>query len=199
MHVGLSLLVFVIGIAVGAAITRLRAAGQALERCANCQVADRAVARMLADDESVERLENDIARLTIATPQIALDAIVAIESGGDAAAVGAVGERGLCQIRESTWHEWTECMGQRWDFDAAFDPGINRAVAHYGLNTRIPQMLSVYGISDTVAHRLAAYHWGIGNLFRARQAARALPEQVQQYIRRYHEACEQLARRRQGE
>jgi len=190
-------LAFCGGYVVHAALAR----GEQVEKCRDCDVVARAVEAMMDDDEAVGRLCEEIAddaiRTTHDASPVTIDvrAIAQIESSGDARAVGKFGERGLCQIRRATWNEWVECMGQHWSFDDAFDPGINRAVAHYGLNTRIPQMLGVYGISDTVAHRLAAYNWGIGNLRYAVVHERPLPEDVQRYVRRYRRAVVELQRR----
>jgi hypothetical protein len=118
--------------------------------------------------------------------------IVAIESGGDPRVVSPQGCRGLCQIAEGTWDECVRRMGGTWPWrDDAFDPGINRMVANYYINTRIPQMLKFYGIDDTIATRIAAYNWGIGRLLAAwgdhgEAWPNHAPAETQNYIKQYH-------------
>lgn len=173
------------------------AAGERVDQCRDCDIAARAVEVMMADDDAVGRLCEELADTPEMSPvTIDIDAIAQIESGGNARAVGAYGERGVCQIQEATWNEWVERMGESWSFDEAFDPDKNLAVANYGMNTRIPQMLDAYQISDTVAHRLICYNWGIGNLVHADRHECDWPESVERYVRRYRRACVERQRRK---
>lgn len=56
-------------------------------------------------------------------------AVVQIESDGKAGKVGLAGERGLMQIKRSTWKDVTRKLyGHALPFDQAFDPAINRRV-----------------------------------------------------------------------
>lgn len=98
-------------------------------------------------------------------PIIDMNRIVQIESSGNPLAVSPVGCRGLCQIAHVTWLECTAMMGVEWTWEEdAWDPGCNRAVGHYYMNTRIPEMLRAYGIDDNVATRIGAYNAGIGRV-----------------------------------
>jgi hypothetical protein len=56
-------------------------------------------------------------------------AVAQIESDGMARKVGMAGERGLMQIKGSTWkHVTRKLYGHALPFDKAFDPAINRRV-----------------------------------------------------------------------
>ena len=58
-----------------------------------------------------------------------VDAIIQIESNGDARKVGRHGERGLMQLKAGTWRDMTtRLFGQPLPFDRAFDPALNRRV-----------------------------------------------------------------------
>ena len=58
-----------------------------------------------------------------------VDAIIQIESNGDAQKVGRHGERGLMQIKSGTWRDMTtRLFGAPISFDQAFDPALNRRV-----------------------------------------------------------------------
>jgi len=127
------------------------------------------------------------------TPQVTIDmgAIIQIESSGNPTAVSSAGCRGLCQIAEGTWNECCERLGKDWDWKTdGFDPGINRLVGNYYMNTRIPQMLDHYKVPDTVNMRLAAYNWGIGNLLQAYLEYGAhwpayTPKETRDYLTKY--------------
>jgi hypothetical protein len=56
-------------------------------------------------------------------------AVAQIESDGQARKVGRAGERGLMQIKRSTWQHVTKNLyGHALPFDQAFDPATNRRV-----------------------------------------------------------------------
>jgi len=133
---------------------------------------------------------------------IDMDRIVAIESSGNPRAVNArSGCRGLCQIAEGTWSECVRRMGVDWDWEHdAFQPGENRAVGNFYINTRIPEMLRHYGIADCVETRIGAYNWGIGGRDEDGNPRRLLkawenwnekwlehaPAETQDYVAKYH-------------
>ena len=62
----------------------------------------------------------------------------------------------------------------------------NLDIAHWYMNTRIPQMLRYYGMPDTVDNHLIAYNFGIGNLIRYTTKDIKLPKETRNYIRKYH-------------
>lgn len=58
-----------------------------------------------------------------------VDALVEVESAGHPRRVGRQGERGLMQVKASTWAEVTaQLYGQRIPFERAFEPDLNRRV-----------------------------------------------------------------------
>ncbi len=58
-----------------------------------------------------------------------VEAIVQVESAGNAKRVGHRGERGLMQVKSGTWAEMTVKMyGSRLSFERAFEPSLNRQV-----------------------------------------------------------------------
>lgn len=162
------------------------AAARAIERAKG-----RAMARHAEMAARKQRFASDEVRETRDGIQIDMDRIIAIESSGNPLAVSSAGCRGLCQIAEGTWIECTRRMGVTWTWDEdAWQPGENRAVGNYYINTRIPEMLRHYGIDDNHATRIGAYNWGIGNLRRAWERhghdwlAHA-PKETQDYVIKY--------------
>ncbi len=162
------------------------AAARSIERAKG-----RALARHAELDARQQRFARYEIRDTRGGIQIDMDRIIAIESSGNPRAVSSAGCRGLCQIAEATWKECVERMGVDWTWDEdAWQPGENRAVGHYYINIRIPEMLRHYGIDDNHATRIGAYNWGIGNLKRAWERhghdwlAHA-PKETQDYVVKY--------------
>lgn len=71
----------------------------------------------------------NLARPEQSVADLFIEALIQIESGGDAKAVGSAGERGLMQIKRETWLEMTEKVyGEAMSFDRAFEPVLNRRV-----------------------------------------------------------------------
>ena len=125
--------------------------------------------------------------------RIDINRVAEIESSGDPSATGVAGERGLCQLMPGTWADVTTEMGVEWDFDEAFDPRKNLAVADWYLARTIPRYLKYYGIPDTTSARMAAYNYGIGNIKRLHGEHGGYwlmhtPECVQEYVLKYHKA-----------
>ena len=71
----------------------------------------------------------NLARPEQSVADLFIEALIQIESGGDAKAVGSAGERGLMQIKRETWLEMTEKVyGEAMSFDRAFEPDLIRRV-----------------------------------------------------------------------
>lgn len=195
-----------LGLMIGALVTflacRAYAQRRQLDKCETCQVIDSFCDELQRD---VNELSDSLTvgpsdRLHASTPprvHIDIGAIVAIESSGNAAAVGDGGRSvGLCQIGQAAWTECVERMGHGSDWgwewpEDCFDPGVNRVVGNYYINTRIPKMLRAYKLPDTEPMRLACYCWGIGNVrrqYRADGGIHNFPPQVIQYIEKYRAA-----------
>ncbi|MCX7008449.1 MAG: lytic transglycosylase domain-containing protein [Kiritimatiellaeota bacterium] len=123
-----------------------------------------------------------------------VDAIILVESHGDAKRIGRLGERGLMQIRLATWRETTrEIFGLPQPFQQAFDPALNRRVgraylAH--LQTQIEQHRADWQ-SDERSLLIAAYNAGPTLLAQKRYALDQMPAATRDYVERVinlHEA-----------
>lgn len=124
------------------------------------------------------------------TIQLDFNKIIEIESSGVPTAVSTANARGLMQIQKATWDECVARLGVDWGWCEAFDGKKNIKVGIYYYNTRIPQMLRDYGLQDTIATRIAAYNWGIGNLVKCRRKYKDswqnhLPKETKNYIKKY--------------
>lgn len=62
-----------------------------------------------------------------------------------------------------------------------FDPEINGKVSSWLVNQRAPQLLSHYGIPDTIENRLATYKAGIGNVVSGKAWTPATAAYIQKY------------------
>ena len=114
---------------------------------------------------------------------IDLDRIIAIESGGKAhvdSFRGAKFGRGLCQVSEVCLTEYNDLTGHNYSPSDLYKPEINKAVAKYYLEVRIPQMLRHYKKPVTIDNILWAYNAGIGNVVKNR-----LPLETKNYIAKY--------------
>ena len=92
-----------------------------------------------------------------------VEAIIVVESQGNAQRVGSHGERGLMQIRLATWREVTrKLFGASQPFQRAFEPALNRRVGHAylaQLQTQLAQHREDWQ-SDERALLIAAYNAG---------------------------------------
>lgn len=95
--------------------------------------------------------------------------IAHIETGGELAPDQACSFRGCrygrgrYQVSEVVLEEWNNYhKGERYEVSDLFIPSVNRQVADWYMNVRIPQMLRYYGKDkDSVRLRLVAYNGGI--------------------------------------
>ncbi|MGD9783037.1 MAG: lytic transglycosylase domain-containing protein [Kiritimatiellia bacterium] len=116
-----------------------------------------------------------------------VDAIIQIESNGDARKVGRHGERGLMQIRAGTWRDMTtRLFGHPRPFDQAFDPALNRRVGIAYLaflqESILPRQAEWQ--ADERSLLLAAYNAGPGRLRRSGFDLARMPSQTQDYVER---------------
>jgi soluble lytic murein transglycosylase-like protein len=111
-----------------------------------------------------------------------LKAQMLAESGGDPEAVSVAGAVGLFQFMLPTWEEWA-------------DPGWERTDPEHSIITACRYMswlLSQFGGRQQLA--LAAYNWGIGNVWRLTDRSGGtldltqLPAETRGYIQRIEEA-----------
>ncbi len=116
-----------------------------------------------------------------------VDAIIQVESNGDARKVGRHGERGLMQIKAGTWSDMTvRLFGKPLPFDQAFDPSLNRRVGTAYLaflqETLLPRQSEWK--SDERALLLAAYNAGPGRLREAGFDLGLMPRPTRDYVER---------------
>lgn len=121
---------------------------------------------------------------------IDLSAIIKIESGGDPKAYNKKsGARGLCQITPICLDEWNNFHPKyKISLGRLYDPRINKMIAEWYLNERIPAMLRYWGIAVTVEMVLGAYNWGPNNVRKFMdKEIEALPKETANYIAKYKE------------
>ena len=116
-----------------------------------------------------------------------VDAIIQVESNGDANMVGRHGERGLMQIKSGTWRDMTiRLFGAPLPFDRAFEPDLNRRVGTAYLaflqETILPRQTEWK--SDERSLLLAAYNAGPGKLRDSGFDLARLPRQTRDYVER---------------
>lgn len=112
-----------------------------------------------------------------------VNAVIKIESNGDPNAVSPAGAQGLMQLMPATGKEWHAKLYNDRPYDP-FDPNMNRLIGTAYLHWLIDRM-------PTVRHALAAYNWGIGNIWRAMRRAQSekysnietlLPQETRAYV-----------------
>jgi len=116
-----------------------------------------------------------------------VDAIILVESQGNAQRVGSHGERGLMQIRLTTWREVTQkVFGRSQPFQKAFEPALNRRVGQAylaQLQTQLGQHRADWQ-SDERALLIAAYNAGPTLLCLKRFDVNQLPASTRDYVQR---------------
>ncbi len=116
-----------------------------------------------------------------------VEAIIQIESNGDARMVGSHGERGLMQIRAGTWRDMTTRLFDKpLPFDQAFDPALNRRVGTAYLAFLQERILlrQAEWKSDERSLLLAAYNAGPGRLIQSGFNLARMPGQTRDYVER---------------
>jgi len=116
-----------------------------------------------------------------------VDAIIQVESQGDPQRVGRAGERGLMQIRLTTWRETTRgIFGRPQPFQRAFDPALNRRVGRaylLRLQTQIAQHRTEWR-ADARALLIAAYNAGPTLLVQKNFDLKKMPASTRDYVER---------------
>ena len=114
-------------------------------------------------------------------------AVAQIESDGMARKVGRAGERGLMQIKYSTWKQVTKKLyGHALPFDQAFDPAINRRVGKAYL-AELQEFLYVNKSrwrSDERSLLLACYNAGPTCVMEAGFNVKHVPASTRSYVER---------------
>jgi soluble lytic murein transglycosylase-like protein len=114
-------------------------------------------------------------------------AVAQIESDGKARKVGRAGERGLMQIKRSTWkHVTRKLYGRALPFDHAFDPAINRRVGKAYL-AELQAFLHAHKSrwrSDERSLLLACYNAGPTCVMAAGFNVKRVPASTRSYVER---------------
>lgn len=121
------------------------------------------------------------------TSELLVDSIVQIESCGDFLCVGKAGERGLMQIKPSTWKDVTfHLYGKSLPFDWAFDPDLNRKVGKAYLSELHELLIQNKALwrSDERSLLLAAYNGGPHRLIQSRFDLKRMPASTRDYVER---------------
>lgn len=126
--------------------------------------------------------------------KINLFAIAMIESGGNPHALNQKsGARGLFQITSICLKEWNNFHPEdKHDSADLYNPDVNRKIAEWYLDVRIPSMLRAYGMPDTFDMILASYNAGIGVVRKWRKGERHLPQETMDYIQAYKDLTRRL-------
>ena len=150
-------------------------------------------AQVVSEPKPVSQIPESAALAEIPAPVVVdsgallVDAVIQVESGGNAEMVGKQGERGLMQVKRGTWAEVTRNLfGRKVSFDHAFDPDMNRQVGGAYL-AQLQQFLAKNRSkwhADERSLLLACYNAGPGRVEAAGFNLRGLPESTQDYVKR---------------
>jgi len=130
----------------------------------------------------------DISQMTVPDYGIPFEAfieyIIKVESGGNPYAINKKsGARGLTQLTRIAWEDLQDNFPEKYKsipFEiGTFNPEISRQA---GLDylVLIDRYLDHYGLPKTMENYLAAYNWGIGNLYK--KGLENMPEETRTYI-----------------
>lgn len=113
-----------------------------------------------------------------------MDKVAQIESSGNVRAYNKrSGATGLYQITQICLTEYNTYNQTRYNHPQdMLDPALNKKVALWYMNKRIPQLLRYYDKADTVTNRLIAYNCGISCVVKGR-----IPKETKNYLRKYYE------------
>lgn len=120
-----------------------------------------------------------------AATMIDINKIISIESGGDPMAHNKrTNARGLCQITPICLADYNIRNKTAYDEVDLYDATLNRTIAEWYLNKRIPSMLKYFKREVTVDNILISYNAGIKYVVDNRK----LPAETKRYIKKYNEA-----------
>lgn len=112
---------------------------------------------------------------------IDMDIIAKIESNNNPKAYNKrSGCIGLCQINpKGALADWNNDFAIKYKPKDLYNPLINKQIANYYMNSKIPYYLKKLKKSDTVTNRLVAYNAGIGRV------GKPLCNETKVYIAKY--------------
>lgn len=114
---------------------------------------------------------------------INLNRIINIESHGNARAYNkGSGARGLCQITPICLKEWNNFhKSEQYSLDDLWNAEINKRIATWYLEIRIPQMLKHFGLEINYRNIIICYNAGINYLVKNKP----LKVETINYIKKY--------------
>lgn len=114
--------------------------------------------------------------------EINLEIIKLIESSGKERAYNPEdGGRGHFQITPICLEEFNDYHNKKHSPDDLWNPEINKKIASWYLNKRIPQMLKYFGIKDSIENRIISFNAGISTLV----YKKPIPKKTKKYITKY--------------
>lgn len=118
------------------------------------------------------------------TADVDMAIIASIESSNNPNAYNKrSGAVGLCQITPIVLLEFNKYRHTHYIMNDLYSPGLNKTIATWYMNMRIPELLANYGIKDTTRARLIAYNAGIRILVKKH----VLPKETINYIIKYED------------
>lgn len=118
-----------------------------------------------------------------AAAEVDLSKIAVIESSNNPMAWNKADDsRGMYQITPICLKEWNSFHpDDQYTMDDLWDVGINRRIADWYINERIPAMIKYYGKEVSTRNCIIAYNAGISYVAHDKP----LPEITKQYLRKY--------------
>lgn len=115
--------------------------------------------------------------------RIELKKIISIESRGNSRAYNSRSKaRGLCQITPICLREYNNFhKSEQYTLNDLWNPEINKKIAIWYLEVRIPQMLKYYGYEISVENIIISYNAGIDYVVSRRE----LKQETIDYINKY--------------
>lgn len=116
---------------------------------------------------------------------IDLNRIAMIESSGNPLAHNKRDDsRGLYQITPICLKEWNNFhKSQQYSMDDLWNPIVNRKIAEWMFEVRIPQMLRYFKKPDTIENRIIAYNAGIAYVAHDKETPKITKLYIQKYRR----------------
>jgi len=114
--------------------------------------------------------------------RIDLRKIISIESAGNPKAYNHNSQaKGLCQITPICLQEYNTFHSVKYSGQDLFNAEINKKIATWYLEVRIPQMLKHFNIAVTTENIIICYNAGISYIVKHKR----IPEETKRYIAKY--------------
>ncbi len=125
--------------------------------------------------------------------RIELEFIKKIESAGDSCALNLTdgGSRGLYQINPVGLRDYNKYHKKKYTLEDLWNAEINKRIAVWMFEKRIPQLLRAYGFRNTINNQIICYNAGIDFLV----SKRKIPRGTIKYIEKYRKMCEKNSKK----